>query len=284
MDIYSSIASWSGWPPIVALLLVIGAFGTFFFQKHIDILKEEIELLERELRECRNFAPDVLAQRLAERHKLLQNELEALAQDKERDAQRSAELEQELLKTREEAQNIRRQLDSVQEILADMDLPRDGKIKPHIAEDILETVFDQSCIYIPVRLGREPKEETSDHIKNRKPFKIEVIFPGMFQMYLGVYDNENYPVGYVESPYREIYNKDYFVTLLEILKHVPNENLAQGVDIESTGSTLLLTSEFHDRSPIDPNIVYIKIPFDENILNEVLANSALTRPDFARAI
>jgi len=282
MDIYSLIASWSGWPPITALLLVIGGFGAFFFKKHTDILKEEKEYCERKLQDCSNNAPDVLAQSLSKRQKLLQNELKALTQDKEQYNQKSAELEKELLKTKNEAQNMRNQLSDVQEILDDMNLPRDGKIKFNIAKYILETVKNQSFIYIPVRLYSEPNEETIEYIKKRKPFKIEVIFPGMHKMYLGIYDNENNLVGYVKNPYREIYDKDYFVTLLEILKYVPNEKLAQSVDIKSDSSTLLLTSEFHDRSPIDPYNIYIKIKIDESILNKVFANTALTGPTFAR--
>lgn len=276
MDFYTAIASWSGWPPVVALLLVIGGFGAFFFQKHIDILKEKNELLERELQERRNYAPDILAQRLAERHKLLQNELVVLAQDKEQDDQKRVELERELLKTRQDAEKMRRQLADVQEILEDMELPRDGKIRPHLAQDILASVASQSCIFIPVRLQRELNDQVIEQFRKNCPFKIEIIYPGMFKLYLRICDNENTLIGFIESPYWEIYYKDYFVTLLEILKHVPSEKSDQKAEFESESSTFLLTSEFHAISPIDPEIGYIKVLFDKNSLDKVLANPALT--------
>lgn len=276
MDLYSTIAAWSGWPPVVALLLVIGGFGAYFFQKHTDILKEKNNLLERELRERRNYAPDILAQRLAERHKLLQNELEVLAQDKEQDDQKRAELESELLKTRQETENMRIQLAEVQDILEDIELPRDGKIKPQLAQDILAPVATQSCIFIPVRLQQKLNDQVIEQFRKNYPLKIEVIYPGMFKLYLVISDNKNTVVGYVKSPYWGIYDKDYFVTLLEILKHVPCKKSDQRAEFESVSSTFLLTSEFHAISPVDPEIGYIKVLIDKNTLNRVLADSTLT--------
>lgn len=49
MEIYTTIADWSGWPPIVAFLILMGGIGLWVYQKHIDILKEQIKLLERSL-------------------------------------------------------------------------------------------------------------------------------------------------------------------------------------------------------------------------------------------
>lgn len=276
MDLYTAIASWSGWPPIFALLLLIGGFGAFAFNKHIDILKEKNDNLERDLQECRNYAPDILAMRLAERQKLLQNELEVLTQDKEQDDQKRAELERELQKTRQDAENMRIQLVEVQEILEEMYIPRDGKIRIQLAQDILASVTTQSCIFIPVRLQREINEKIIEQFKKNRPFKIEVIYPGMFKLYLGIYDKENTLIGFVESPYWGIYDKDYFVTLLEILKHVPSETADQKAEIESESSTVLLTSEFHAVSPIDPEIGFIRVLMDKITVDKVLSNPVLT--------
>jgi len=60
------------------------------------------------------------------------------------------------------------------------------------------------------------------------------------------------------------------------LKHAPSQKSDKKAEFESESSTLLLTSEFHAISPIDLEIGYIKVMFDKNTLDAVLANPALT--------
>ena len=254
MDIYNSIASWTGWPPLLALLLLIGGIGAFLYQKHIDFLRDEIEALKRKQQDGVNLPPDVEAKKLADKHKVLTDRIENLSRDKAQNKQKISELERELLITRDEANSMRAQLDNVQEILEDMEMPREGRFKLELLEDIFKTVEEKHVIYIPIRLRDNPNEEGAKPIE-RGPYKIEVDFPGMFKMYLNVYNGANNLIGQVESPYWRIYNKDYYVTLLEALKAVPSEHVPEGMDV-----TIYKTSQFHAISPIDPLLIYIKVP------------------------
>jgi rubrerythrin len=81
MDLYNTLAGWADWPAVVALLLLIGAFGYWMLNKHIELLKEKIMGLENEIANLKQNTPDVLAQRMANRHKLLTEELERLHLD-----------------------------------------------------------------------------------------------------------------------------------------------------------------------------------------------------------
>jgi hypothetical protein len=279
MEIYTAIASWIGWPPLVILLIVIGSFGVYFYQRHIEILKEKVDfqkeknqLLESELQESRNHTPDILAQKLADRQKLLERELELAAQGKEQDDQKIMEFERDLQKTRDDAEKMFCQLAQAHEILGSMDRPRDGEIIPQLAQDILKTVESQSCIFIPVRVQRELDNQAIEQFTKNSPFKIELIYPGMFKLYLEIFDNKNSSIGFIENPYIGFYEKDYFVTLIEILKDVPNEVSDQKATMESCSSTILLTSEFHALSSINPEIIYLKVLIDKTSLAKMVAN------------
>jgi hypothetical protein len=61
-----------------------------------------------------------------------------------------------------------------------------------------------------------------------------------------------------------VYGKDYYVTLLELLKIVLSENLPQGIENPYAQATRYRTSQFLAFSPIDPSIFYIKILLEEN--------------------
>lgn len=264
METYNVIASWSGWPPIATFLLVLGGIGIWFYQQRIEFLKDEIGSLSRKLQDCLNFTPDVVAQRLVAKHKIYIQEIESLTQEKEQDEERILELNQKLSKTQDEAKNLQIQFDGVQEILTDMQFPREGKVRTSIKSDILKTMQDQSAIYFPLRF-QPGSNKTLKQIVEFKPFILQVDFPGMFKMYLNIYDNNCDFIGQVENPYLEIYDKDYYVTLLEILKLVPKETAPQDI-LPRDGAFVLTTSEFHHISPIDPGIIYIRIPFDKSML------------------
>jgi uncharacterized coiled-coil protein SlyX len=261
MDIYNSISSWVGWPPVVALLVIIGGIGLFLYQKHIELLRDEIEVLKRRLQDNQNYSPDVEAKKLADKQKVLLDRIESLSRDKAQNKQKITELEKELLATRDEASSMRTQLDSVQEILSDMNLPRDGHYNSIIFENIQKTVQEQNVIYIPIRLWGDTNDIASKKIEDG-PYKIEIDFPGMNHMNLNVYDFSNNLIGQVENPYMGIYEKDYFVTLLEALKAVTSEHIPGGIRSPYSDVTFYKTSQFHSISPIDPSLFYIKMPME----------------------
>jgi len=244
-------------------------FWYFFFKKQIDILKDTIIFLEKQIKDLKNFTPDVVAKRLFDRSKLLEDEFESLALDNEKDKLRKIELEKELIETRKEAQFMRVQLENVQEILEDIDLPRDGKIKSQIAYDILRTADSHQCIFIPIWLWGNHDEIDILSLNERRPYKYQVIYPGMFKMYVHFYDNENKDIGYVNSPYLRIYNKDYFVTLLEIIKYLPRELRGNVSGQEGDEAYILPSAGFHCISPIYPNIIYLKIDVSKNQLGVI---------------
>ena len=95
MDIYTSIASWLGWPGVIAFLVLVGMFGYWMLSQRIEVLKDQNAALEMRLEQEANFAPDILIQRLTARHKLLSEELEKLSSEENPDKQRIKALEAE---------------------------------------------------------------------------------------------------------------------------------------------------------------------------------------------
>jgi len=233
----------------------------FLYQKHIEFLRDELEALKRKLQDNQNYPPDVEAKELVDRQKFLVGRIESLSGDKAQNKQKIAELEKELLATKDEASNMKTQLASVQEMLGDLDLPREGRIKSDLFDDILKTVQDHHAIYIPVRYQGNPNNIISKKIEEG-PYKIEMVFPGMNHMYLVVYDCENHLIGQIENPYMGSYEKDYYVTLLAVLNAVPSEHLPEGISSPHSDVTIYKTSKFHSISPIDPSLFYIKVPME----------------------
>ncbi len=228
MDIYNAISSWTGWPPLIALLLIIGGVGVFLYQRHIEFLRDQIEALKAKLQDSHNYSPDVEAKKLAEKYKILLDRIENLSRTKAQNQQKIDDLEKELLATKDQADVMRTQLETVQVILDDMQYPREGKFNPDLSEAIFRVVQVQHVIFIPVRIWGDLATEGTKKFSGA-PYKIEIDFPGMNHMYLNVYDRENNLLGQVENPYKEFYEKDYYVTLLEALKAVPSEHVPEGI-------------------------------------------------------
>ena len=84
MDLYNTIATWTGWPVIVSVLLLSIGYGYWAMENRIAILKDKIELLETELSIAKQFVPDILLENLAKRHKLISQELEILNKEKDK--------------------------------------------------------------------------------------------------------------------------------------------------------------------------------------------------------
>ena len=117
MELYESIANWAGWPALVAILVLAGSYAYFVIQSRLELLKEKTEWLEQQLEVANEFRPDVLAQRLAERLRILTQELERLNEDHEASAQSIREKQTDLASVEGEIQNLTTELASAQEIL-----------------------------------------------------------------------------------------------------------------------------------------------------------------------
>jgi len=117
MDIYTTIASWAGWPATVALLLVLGAGAYWVLNKRNDLLKERNELLVTQLGNQKENSPDVLAQQLAGRFHIATQELERLHADQKTSQDIIGRKEAELAGIRTEIGELRSQLEKAQESL-----------------------------------------------------------------------------------------------------------------------------------------------------------------------
>lgn len=96
MDIYNQIAEWTGWPALFALVLVGLTILDRIKSNVINLLREKNKTLEDKVDELESFSPDVLAQRLAERVKILSSQLESLNSDHDANKNLIKEKEAEL--------------------------------------------------------------------------------------------------------------------------------------------------------------------------------------------
>jgi hypothetical protein len=256
MENYGLIAQWIGWPPIVIGLLIVGGLGVWFFKARLDIQRDKYDLLENKFKESQNQTSVALVKELAETRGHLKEEIERLLGQSKHDSHRIMELEKELEVTNS-------QFESIQEILNELEFPRDGKFRSDIEGEILKTIHSQGCIYIPVGPFYSSFEIDPIKLASNNPYTLEVVFPGMFKMYLILYDCLGNHIGAVFNPYLGIYYKDYYVTLLHFLQFAPRKNVDEE-GIYEGDVRILLYSVFHGVSITDPETFYIKVPFSED--------------------
>lgn len=260
MELLNEIASWVGWPAVSLILFAIGVVGMFIYEKHISVLKNHLDFEKSKNQELQNYRPDVIADRFAKRHKVLTELLEESNNEIKEDQVRISSLEIELEEIKKNASLLKHQLDYAQEILSDFVQPREGKVKPEIVNDILKTVSTRKEIYFPVSISCCESADLAEKLKSGSPFRLAVDFPGMFKQYLVIFDNENNQIGLIDNPYIETYNKDYYESLMSVLRPYIDQTEHQ-TTVLPFGSHELLNSEFHCFSPIDDSVVYIKLPY-----------------------
>ena len=253
------IANWIGWPVIAAILVAL----QWFFIQRTKLLKENVEFLREKLEDCRHQSPDELAKRLAERYKILSEELERLQSEKEGSVQRVEYLERELEKTRDEAVHLRLELLKVQDVLADVDfLPRDGRVRFDIAKVLL--ALAGNVLYLFVRLWEPP-------FGLAPPYCLGVVYPGMHKTYLELIDKNGETVGIVENHFGDlVYDRDYAETVKAILDVAGVEQCPWGAgEAQFTYSLADVSVE-----PIDDSLVLLRVdlPLEEN---EILAKLGL---------
>ena len=117
MDLYNTVASWTGWPAIVAILLLAGGYAYWVMQGRSELLKEKNEWLETQLKTLKVYAPDILAQRLADRLRVLNEELERLNADHEASQESIRNKEVELAEVKAQISNLNDQLVKAQDLL-----------------------------------------------------------------------------------------------------------------------------------------------------------------------
>lgn len=110
------------------LALVFSIFGLYRLlveQKDatIQLLKETVSTLKDQLADARSCTPDVLAQTLSGRVKLLEGELERLSHDKGANLEVMHTKEDELRATRQKAEKLTMQISLARELLNDFLCP-----------------------------------------------------------------------------------------------------------------------------------------------------------------
>ncbi|GLT23455.1 hypothetical protein GCM10007933_29210 [Zoogloea oryzae] len=92
----------------------------------IQTQKENIAYLKDQLAEAKSQSPDILAQKLANRVKLFEDEVKRLESDKSSTEEQIKAKEAELHNARTEAENLTKQVLSARELLSDFQCPHCG--------------------------------------------------------------------------------------------------------------------------------------------------------------
>ncbi len=122
----NDVIFWTQIGTIVTFVLsVFGLYRLLVDQKDatIQLLKETVNTLKDQLTEARNSTPDVLAQSLSGRVKLLESELERLSLDKDANQEIVRGKEDELRATRQKAEELTKQVSLARELLNDFLCP-----------------------------------------------------------------------------------------------------------------------------------------------------------------
>lgn len=125
----NEVIFWTQIASIVAFVLsVFGLYRLLVDQKEatIQLLKETVSTLKDQLVVARNSTPDILAQSLSRRVKLLESELGRLSKDKDANQELVHEKEEELRWTRQKAEELTKQIRLAQEMLNDFLCPHCG--------------------------------------------------------------------------------------------------------------------------------------------------------------
>lgn len=113
---------------VVFVFSVFGLYRLLVDQKDatIQLLKETVSVLKDKLSEAQNSTPDVLAQSLSGRVRLLECELERLSQDKNANQELVHNKEEELRAVRQKAEELTKQVSLARELLTDFLCPHCG--------------------------------------------------------------------------------------------------------------------------------------------------------------
>lgn len=107
MELYTTIASWAGWPAVVALFLVAIGFGLWMHKKEGEIWEREKALLESQLEAAKQKDPDILLDSLKERYDLAIKELEQARNEQNVSKKTLAEKIEEILRLKQEVADLK---------------------------------------------------------------------------------------------------------------------------------------------------------------------------------
>lgn len=134
----------------------------------IQLLRETITTLKDQLAEARRVTPDVLAQSLASRTKLLETELERLSKDNGATKEQVQRKEEELKSVRAEAEALSKQVAAARELLEEFSCPYCGRpmtVRHLFSEPVSHQghEFDVDHEYVEYECGHAVRDGKVEH-------------------------------------------------------------------------------------------------------------------------
>ena len=217
LSLYEKISNWLGWPITFIVFLGITAWGYWLLNNRLSQVKEHNNILEKELEELQNYRPDIVATRLAERHKQLTDVVELLNDDLQKNREEIKRKEIELEQTREEINVLLDQLEKANIALRG-EFPRGGKISTIVFKYLVQGAQIHSALYVPLRTISEVFDGWEVLVNRDVPYKL-IIEGAMSKLHIGVETSKGGLVAEVINPFDEsdIYDKDFKETLFSVI-------------------------------------------------------------------
>jgi hypothetical protein len=219
ISLYNVIAAWVGWPLAFAVFILVASWGYWILKYRINLLQDNKKFLEDKLNDAKNYAPDIVASRLIERHKQLSEVVELLNADVEKNKTEVKLKQEELEQTRREMEFLAEQLNTAYTLLYG-ELPRNPIISHTVLRHFLLDVQLFSSIYVPLEQRGDLLGKDLDAANKQGPFRLEAE-ASMHHCHLYIFTASGAEIGAVSNPFRgpefdQIDSNDYIVTL-EIL-------------------------------------------------------------------
>ncbi len=112
-----TIINWIGWPAVSAILFLIGTIVFFHVRNRLKLLKDRIEWFEQQNESTKDYRPDVLAQRLGERLRILSQEIVKLEAEQQVRALVIQQKEVEISQVKAEIEDLADKLLTAKDIL-----------------------------------------------------------------------------------------------------------------------------------------------------------------------
>jgi len=135
-------------------------------------------------------------------------------------------------------------------------LPREGRHSEAVASYLKNSIRENSYLRIPVQARRALDEEGLVRIGTNAPYSYMVEGAAGVE-YFVMFGNDGSEIGLVENPFPHVYDKDYYITLLEFLP-VPSDKVQ-----EMMGGPYPIAipgSDFDKVAEEWENHFYIKVP------------------------
>jgi hypothetical protein len=139
MELYSIISAWTGWPIVVAVMIIGGSLIYTILKENINSLRDENRFIKTKLEDATNNAPDRVVERVLTRHKLLSEEIEELKIDELVNVETISKKESELQTLKEEIEQIKNQLMRAEELIGKFTCPHCGA---PLDTNVYHTIWD----------------------------------------------------------------------------------------------------------------------------------------------